>query len=97
MPELPPLCAQALRDGGIDATAALDHALSIALAHAPQEFHPEMKLAVGKAMAAVMEQMLAPAIRAYPALEPSDDTWRAVALERARARSAPPQGQGHTP
>ena len=90
MPTLSLLCAKALRDGGIDATAALDHALSLAMAQAPQEFHGEMKLVVGRAMAEVMEQMLEPAIRAYPELEPSDATWRAVALERARARAVPP-------
>lgn len=82
MHSLPPVCAKALRDGGIDATAALDHALS---------------LAVGKTMAAVMEQMLAPAIRAYPELEPNDTTWRAVALERARARAVPAPLPGPAP
>lgn len=97
MHSLPPVCAKALRDGGIDATAALDHALSLAMAQAPEAFHSELKLAVGKAMAAVMEQMLAPAIRAYPELEPNDTTWRAVALERARARAVPAPLPGPAP
>lgn len=46
--KLPSLsCAQALRDGGIDAMAALDHALVQALKNAPEAAHAEMKLAIG--------------------------------------------------
>jgi len=81
-------CAQALRDGGIDAIAALDSALSIAVAHAPEATHREMKLAIGRAMSAIMDETINPAIRAFPELEPTNEAWRAVAKDRANARAA---------
>ncbi|MBA4341242.1 MAG: hypothetical protein C0423_03710 [Methylibium sp.] len=88
--KLPTLsCAQALRDGGIDAMAALDHALAQALESAPQAAHAAMKLAIGQAMSAIMEATLQPAIRSFPELNPTDARWREVVCERLAARVGP--------
>lgn len=80
--------ARAIRDGGIDAVAALDAALAEALADAPQDSHPQLKLAIGRAMAAVLDATVNLAVRAYPELEPSEETWVAIAKARAAARGA---------
>jgi len=77
-----------MRDGGIDAVAALEAALAEALVHASQDSHPEMKLAVGRAMAAILDETVNPAIRAYSQLEPSQETWMAIARARAVTRGA---------
>jgi len=81
-------CARAIRDGGIDAVAALNEALVHALVDAPQDSHREIKLAIGRAMAAVLDETVNPAVRAYPELDPSDETWIAIAKARAAARGA---------
>ncbi len=81
-------CARTMRDGGIDAMAALDCALVIAMGHAPEAMHREMKLAIGRAMATIMAETINPAIQAFPELAPTDETWRAVARDRAKARAA---------
>lgn len=91
--KLPSLgCAQALRDGGIDAMAALDHALVQALKNAPEAAHAELKLAIGQAMSAIMDATLQPAICSFPELKPTDASWREVVSERlaARANSSAP-------
>ncbi len=80
-------CARALRDGGIDAVAALNAALAEALAHAPEDFHRDLKRAIGRAMSAVLDETVNPAVRAYPELDPDDATWIAVAKARAAARA----------
>jgi len=67
--------AQALRDGGIDAMAASDSALSIVIGHAPEATHREMKLATGRARSAIMDDTINPAIGAFPELESSDEVW----------------------
>ena len=81
-------CARAIRDGGIDAVAALDTALADALADAPEDSHPEIKLAIGRAMAAVLDATVNLAVRSYPELEPSEEAWVATAKARAAARGA---------
>lgn len=80
--------AQALRDGGIDAMAALDSALAIAISSAPEAMHSEMKLAIGRAMSAIMDETFNPAVRTFPELQPSNEVWRATAKERVLARAA---------
>jgi hypothetical protein len=81
-------CARALRDGGIDAVAALNEALRDALIDLPPESHSEVKLAIGRAMSAVLDETVNPAVQAYPELRPDEDTWIAIARTRAAARVA---------
>lgn len=78
--------ALALRDGGIDAMAALDHALACVLDLAPEEAHTGLKRTFGQAMSAIMDATLLPAVRAYPELQPGEDTWRAAVRERLTER-----------
>ena len=79
-------CAVALRDGGIDAMAALDDALREAIAGVSAEHADELKLAFGRVMAEVSDTLINPAVRAYPQLNPDEPTWIAVAKARAGAR-----------
>ncbi len=79
--------AKALRDGGIDASAALNEALKDALIDLSPEAAREIKIAVGLAMAAIHEQTINPAVSAFPELEPDESTWNAVAIANARKRS----------
>jgi hypothetical protein len=81
--------ARVFRDGGIDAVAALDAALADALVDAPQESHAELKLAIDRAMGAVLDATVNLAVRVYPELKPSEDSWVAIAKARAAARGAP--------
>jgi hypothetical protein len=81
-------CARALRDGGIDAVAALDAALLDALAEAPPNDHHEIRIVLGRAMVAVLDETVNPAVSAYPELDPDEKTWREVVRARAAARAA---------
>ncbi|MBD8879415.1 hypothetical protein IHE49_02850 [Rhodanobacter sp. 7MK24] len=67
--------------------AALDHALNGALEGVPDEFHREIKLGIGRAMSAIMDETINPAIQAYPELNPSKETWVSIAKIRVRARA----------
>ena len=80
--------AQALRDGGIDACAALSEAANRVLAHLPAEQAPAAKQAIGRAMAAVLAETVEPAIKAFPELDPDDATWLAVVRATAKARAS---------
>jgi hypothetical protein len=80
-------CAQAPRDGGIDATAALDHALAGALECTPTETHTELKRAIGQALSDIMDAPQDPAIHAHTGLGQSEETWRDVVRERLATRS----------
>lgn len=81
-------CARALRDGGIDAMAALDDALANALATIPETAHRDLKQAVGRVMAAIMGEVINPAVVAFPALEPNEEAWREAIRQRVSARAA---------
>lgn len=74
-------------DGGIDAVAALNEALKDALIGLPPDSQSEIKLAIGRAMSAVLDETVNPAVQAYPELRP-DETWIAIARTRATARAA---------
>jgi hypothetical protein len=82
--------ACALRDGGIDATAALNEALKDALVSLPIEMHTEVKHAVGRAISAVLSETVELAVLAYPELEPNEETWSAVVRACAAKRSVAP-------
>jgi len=77
-----------VRDGGIDAMAALNDALAKAIVGlAPQE-QANIKRAFGRAMGEVVTEIIKPAIAAYPELAPDDATWAAIAKARAAERSS---------
>jgi hypothetical protein len=81
-------CARAVRDGAIDAIAALNAALVVALEGMPPEQARELKQAFGKVMGEAVFELINPAVRAYPELEPDPETWAAVVRERLAARNA---------
>lgn len=78
--------ARIMRDGGIDAMAALDSALKLALVGIPQERAVELKRATGDAMGEICEKIIFPAVRAFPELELDQPGWSEVAQARARTR-----------
>jgi len=79
--------ARIMRDGGIDAMAALNSALALALVGIPAEQAAELKRATGDAMGEICEKIIFPAVRAFPELELDQPGWSEVARTRARARS----------
>lgn len=80
-------CARAVRDGGIDAMAALNEALQEAIAEAAPEHAEALKQAFGRAMANLSDAFVNPAVKAFPELEPDEATWAAVVKSRASARA----------
>lgn len=68
--------------------AALDDALANALGQIPEAAHSELKQAVGRAMSVIMAELIQPAVRGFPELEPSENAWRMALRERVRARAA---------
>ena len=80
-------CARALRDGGIDAVAALNDALTIALVDLSPEEQKYLKREFAAAMAAVLDVTVNPAVQAFPELRPDETAWVEVARIRASARS----------
>jgi hypothetical protein len=79
-----------LRDGGIDAVAALNDALRAALVDLSPESERDLKREFGQAMATVLDITVNPAVHAFPELNPDEATWTEVAKARARARGAAP-------
>ena len=65
-----------LRDGGIDAVAALNESLREAIAELPEDMRAETRLAIGQAMAAVLAATMEPMVRAFPELEPGEAEQR---------------------
>ena len=82
--------ARALRDGGIDAMAALNQMLIQTLRYLPAEQHADIKLVTGRLMAAVTEEIINKAIAAFPELNPDDETWIAVVKSKGLERSSTP-------
>jgi hypothetical protein len=80
-------CARHVRHGGIDAMAALNEALREALVGLNAEDQHELKQTFGHVMAEIVDTLINPAVRAYPSLDPSDDTWLSVVRARAAARA----------
>lgn len=85
--ELTKDAARSLRDVGIDAIAALDVALSKVLKELDQAQHAEFKNAIGRAITAVINETITPAIKAYPVLEPDQATWGEVVGRQAAKRA----------
>lgn len=80
-------CARAVRDGGIDAMTALNEALREAIAGLTPAQADELKHAFGRVMGDLVEDIINPAVHAFPELDPDPATWIAVAKARATARS----------
>jgi hypothetical protein len=80
-------CARTIRDGGIDAMAALNAALSEAISGLPQPDQESLKLAFGRAMGEIVTEIINPAVAAFPELEPDPETWELVVKARAAARA----------
>lgn len=78
--------ARAMRDGGIDAMAALDSALCIALVGVSEEDSVELVRTFGKVMGEVVLEIINPAIQAFPELAVDDAAWRDIVLARAAER-----------
>ena len=81
-------CARIVRDGGIDAMAALNAALIDAIVGLPALDQERLKLTFARATAALTREVLNPAVAAFPELEPDEATWKSVARVRAPARAA---------
>jgi hypothetical protein len=80
-------CARSVRDGGIDAMAALNEAVRKALACCPTENAQELKLVFGQVMAEVVEKLINPAVLAFPELELDEAAWAHIATTKALGRS----------
>jgi hypothetical protein len=78
-------CARAMRDGGIHAMAAMNAAVAAAVAGLDSAQARAVRMAFGTPMSEVIDQLINPAIRAFPELNPSDATWNAVAIGQAQA------------
>jgi hypothetical protein len=74
-------------DGGIDAMAALSETLREAVVSLAPQDQQNLKLVFGRVMAEVDMQIITPAVRAFPELEPDDATWDAIVKSRAGMRA----------
>lgn len=80
--------AQAMRDGGIDALAALNDLLAEALPHLPEAQREDLTRIAGKAMGLIVTDLINPAVAAFPELEPDRDAWKELARAKALKRAA---------
>lgn len=80
-------CARVIRDGGIDATAALNAALAEAIVGLSLGYQTALKQAFAHAMGEVIDATIMPSVKAYPKLEPDDETWRSVVKSQATKRA----------
>lgn len=67
--------------------AALNEALQEAIVGLALQDRENLKRAFGRVMGEVVEEIINPALRAFPELEPDDGTWITIAKARAAARS----------
>jgi hypothetical protein len=79
--------ARTIRDGAIDAMDALNTALIEAIVGLEEADRQSLKMAFGRAMGEISVELIHPAVKAFPELEPCSATWRAAAKARAMARS----------
>jgi len=84
-------CARAIRDGGIDAIAALDAALPTALVGLSDDQSHALKQVFGKIIGEIVFWLINPAVRTFPELESDPVAWAEVARTRALFHS------GHAP
>ena len=79
--------ARHIRDGGIDAMAALNDALREAIGGLSPQDQQQIKNAFGQVMGEITLTLINPAVSAFPELKPDESTWASVARSRAAARS----------
>lgn len=79
--------ARLIRDGGIDAMAALDAVIFEAIAGLSPQEQQIIKRAFGEAMGGTIDNLINPAVRAFPELETDQSTWSAIAESRASIRA----------
>lgn len=80
-------CAQTVRDGGIDAMAALNDALSKAIIGLEPRDQEHLKLAFGRVMGEIVTEIINSTIAAFPELDLDEATWAVVAKTRAAERA----------
>lgn len=80
-------CARLVRDGGIDAMAALNEALREAVVGLAPQDQEVLKIAFGRVLGEVIDQIINPAIRAFPELKPDEHAWATIAKARAERRA----------
>lgn len=80
-------CARLVRDGGIDAMAALHAALREATVGLNSQEQQQLRLLFGKLMGDLTLGLINPAIEAFPELKPDERAWISIARERAAARA----------
>jgi hypothetical protein len=78
--------ARYVRDGGIDAMAALDDALGHAIVGLPARERHELKVAFGQIMGEITVRLINPTLSAFPELKLDEASWAEVARARAAAR-----------
>jgi hypothetical protein len=66
--------------------AALDSVLPAALLGLSDEQARELKRTFGNVMGEIVEQIINPAVKAFPELETDATTWSQIAKERATQR-----------
>ena len=78
--------ARLVRDAGIEAMDALNAIIVEAAPHVSAAEEMDLRLAVGRAMSAILENLVNPVLRDHPELDVDEDTWGDIANARARDR-----------
>ena len=79
--------ARHIRDGGIDAMAALNEALRESIVGLSPQHQQRIKHAFGQVMGEITMTLINPAMGAFPELKIDERTWASIARARAAARS----------
>jgi len=78
--------ATAVRDAGIEAMDALNSLVLEVAGTLPEGDSKALRLAIARSMDSILENLVNPALREYPALDVDESTWGEIATTRARAR-----------
>lgn len=78
--------ATAVRDAGIEAMDALNALVLEIGSTLPEAESKALRLAIARSMDSILENLVNPALREYPALDVDESTWGSIATARARAR-----------
>ena len=81
--------AQSVRDGVIDAVAALDNALCDALRSLSPTDYAALKRSVARAISVIFEELHDPAIQSCPELKAGEADWTSIAQAQAAKRASP--------
>lgn len=79
--------ARLIRDGEIDAMAALDAVIFEAIADLSPQDQQNIKRALGAAMGGIAENLIGPAVWSFPEFETDQATWSSIAKSRASIRA----------